>query len=178
MLLNNKIGAKAENRLILLTNMRDKHPKGEYQIGVNIRVEENPFGGREYTKERVGMIYWNPVHKKIMTLEQYHTDLAKFKYKKKVPIQKVTSFFPAAKSDGVSPTGKESSPKKFDNDDIIQEKLDEFLCEEQLESVLSDNNPSFLNSILSDSNHDEKFNFKQVDTMKFKLMKQKNKKRK
>ena len=102
LLLNNVIGAIAENRLILHTYMRDKHPKGERQIGVNKRVEDGPFGGRVYSCLRVGILYWNPTQSSIKTLVEYDALLDKFKYvppKKGLSTGNIKSYFEAKSND-------------------------------------------------------------------------------
>ena len=66
------------------------------------------------------MLYWNPVHKKFKTLEQYDNDLlVKFKYKQKKQEVPSASFF-QAKLDGVSSGEKSSEEYSI----IIEENLE------------------------------------------------------
>jgi hypothetical protein len=139
LLLNNAIGAIAENRLILHTYMRDKHPKGERQIGVNKRVEDGPFGGWVYSCLRVGILYWNPTQSSIKTLVEYDALLDKFKY---VPPKK-----------GLS-TGNIKSYFQAKSDDV-EEIIENNLFPEQLDVVFSHESPDFFNSVLKDCATDD-----------------------
>ena len=148
LLLNNEIGAIAENRLILHTYMRDKHPKGERPIGLNKQVEDGPFGGRVYSRLRVGILYWNPTQPSIKTLVEYDALLAKFKYvppKKGLSTGNIKSYFQA----------------KLDD---VEEIIENNLFPEELNVVFSHESPDFFNSVIKDcATNDNNYTYKPVN---------------